>query len=53
MIGEGGVLRISALWYNNGPNVALFRKEQQNGIRERMTGCALVFVEKLSNAVDR
>lgn len=50
MIGEGGSLCISALRSNNGPNVAHFRKQQQNGIRQRMTGCAPVFEGKPSAA---
>lgn len=41
MIGERGSPCISALWSNNGTNVAHFRKQQQNAIRERVTGCAL------------
>ena len=46
MIGERGSLCISALCANNGPNVAHFRQQQQNGITGRMRGCALVFVDK-------
>lgn len=52
MIGGRGSLCIPALWCNNGPNVVHFRKHQQNGIRERMTRCDLVFVDKQSNAIE-
>lgn len=52
MIGERGSLCISALWSNNGQNVVQFRKRQQNGIKKRMTGCALVFIDEPSNAIE-
>lgn len=47
MMGERDSLCISALWWDNGINVAHFRKPQQKGIR--MAGRAFVFVD---NAVE-
>ncbi len=51
MIGERGSPCISALRSNNGTNVAHFRKQQQNAVRERVAECAFVLVDKPSNTI--